>query len=154
MIEPIRIQRSRQHKQISPNGLEIIYVGRPTKWGNPFIVYYNQAFKFWGVYIQRGIGLDPVYPKCKDKKHATNIAVKLFGELLMDLNSHLVEDLIYKRFRLMRDRIKDLQEKNLSCWCKVGEACHADVLLTLANADFSGDENMLHMAQEKINEIR
>ena len=35
---PVRLQRSRKHKQISPNGLPIIYVGRPTKWGNPFKV--------------------------------------------------------------------------------------------------------------------
>lgn len=27
-----------------------------------------------------------------------------------------------------------LRGKNLACWCKVGEACHADVLLELANA--------------------
>ena len=37
-VMPVRIQRSRQHKQVSPNGLPIVYVGRPTKWGNPFIV--------------------------------------------------------------------------------------------------------------------
>jgi hypothetical protein len=33
---PVRIQRSRKYKQLSPNMLEIKYVGRPTKWGNPF----------------------------------------------------------------------------------------------------------------------
>lgn len=27
----------------------------------------------------------------------------------------------------------DLRGKNLACWCKVGEPCHADVLLELAN---------------------
>lgn len=37
MITPIRIQRSRQQKQVSPNGLPIVYVGRPGKWGNPYI---------------------------------------------------------------------------------------------------------------------
>lgn len=37
MVKPIRIQRSRQHKQESPNGLPIVYVGRPGKWGNPYI---------------------------------------------------------------------------------------------------------------------
>lgn len=37
MIKPVRIQRSRQHKQESPNGLPIVYVGRPGKWGNPYI---------------------------------------------------------------------------------------------------------------------
>jgi hypothetical protein len=37
-MQPIRIQRSRKHKQVSPNELEIVYVGRPTKYGNPFVV--------------------------------------------------------------------------------------------------------------------
>lgn len=27
----------------------------------------------------------------------------------------------------------DLRGKNLACWCKPGEPCHADVLLELAN---------------------
>jgi hypothetical protein len=27
----------------------------------------------------------------------------------------------------------DLRGKNLACWCKPGEPCHADVLLSLAN---------------------
>ena len=26
-----------------------------------------------------------------------------------------------------------LRGKNLACWCKIGESCHADVLLRLAN---------------------
>lgn len=35
-MTPIRLQRSRQYKQVSPNGLPIVYVGRPGKYGNPF----------------------------------------------------------------------------------------------------------------------
>ncbi len=27
-----------------------------------------------------------------------------------------------------------LRGKNLACWCKIGAACHADVLLRIANA--------------------
>jgi hypothetical protein len=30
--------------------------------------------------------------------------------------------------------LPDLRGKNLACWCKPGEPCHADVLLELANA--------------------
>lgn len=29
--------------------------------------------------------------------------------------------------------LADLRGKNLACWCKLGEPCHADVLLELAN---------------------
>jgi hypothetical protein len=28
-----------------------------------------------------------------------------------------------------------LRGKNLACWCKLGEPCHADILLELANAE-------------------
>ena len=29
----------------------------------------------------------------------------------------------------------ELRGKNLGCWCKPGELCHADVLLEIANSD-------------------
>jgi hypothetical protein len=29
---------------------------------------------------------------------------------------------------------KDLWDRNLACWCPLGQACHADVLLKLANS--------------------
>jgi hypothetical protein len=32
------------------------------------------------------------------------------------------------------DEIKALRGFNLCCWCKIGDPCHADVLLELANA--------------------
>jgi hypothetical protein len=32
------------------------------------------------------------------------------------------------------DGLPELRGKNLACWCKPGEPCHADVLLELANA--------------------
>lgn len=34
----------------------------------------------------------------------------------------------------LRARIRqDLEGKNLACWCTLGEKCHADVLLGIAN---------------------
>jgi hypothetical protein len=36
--------------------------------------------------------------------------------------------------RQLRERAKrELRGKNLACWCKPGQPCHADVLLELAN---------------------
>lgn len=32
-------------------------------------------------------------------------------------------------------QLEKLRGKNLACWCKLDEACHADVLLELANRD-------------------
>jgi len=39
-LQPVRLQRKRVKgfKLESPNGLPIIYVGRPTKYGNPFSI--------------------------------------------------------------------------------------------------------------------
>lgn len=36
--------------------------------------------------------------------------------------------------KTMRE-IHELKGKNLACWCPLGQACHADVLLELANAE-------------------
>jgi len=31
------------------------------------------------------------------------------------------------------DNLEELRGKNLACFCKIGEPCHADVLLKIAN---------------------
>lgn len=36
------------------------------------------------------------------------------------------------RAMALRDR-DELRGSNLACWCRIGEACHADALLKLAN---------------------
>lgn len=35
--------------------------------------------------------------------------------------------------RVILDSLPELKGKNLACWCKANEACHADVLLKMAN---------------------
>jgi hypothetical protein len=92
-----------------------VYVGRPTKWGNPFV-----------------IGEDnPRLPgrKVVDQRHAFNL---YRAEAPMN-------DALVKAARA------ELRGKNLACWCEVhpyptdGE-CHADILLQLANSDDSTGE--------------
>jgi hypothetical protein len=39
---------------------------------------------------------------------------------------------------------QELRGKNLACWCKIGEPCHADVILEIANGpiiDVKGPSN-------------
>lgn len=92
-MQPVRIQRSRQHKQVSPNGLPIVYVGRPGKWGNPFSI----------------------------KDFTPELAMENYRHFIQTaMITHSVE-------------LEELRGKNLSCWCKPGSPCHADVLLELAN---------------------
>ena len=108
-MKPIRIQRSRQHKQISPNGLPIKYVGRPTKWGNPFRVVGEEGH--WFVMDEIDIPL-ATYIK---KKDAINYCIQLFESHFKDTD------------------LSELKGKNLSCWCKIGDPCHVDVLLKILN---------------------
>jgi hypothetical protein len=35
--------------------------------------------------------------------------------------------------------LRELRGKNLACWCALGQQCHADVLLELANKDGGTD---------------
>ena len=86
--KPIRVQRKRTKGWRMP--LNTVYVGRPSKWGNPYVVY--------------------GYPE---------IAVELYKEILE----------IY-----MAD-IEELRGKNLCCWCPLDKACHADILLKIANEE-------------------
>lgn len=115
VTKPIRIQRSRQQKQVSPNGLPIVYIGRPTKWGNPYKVVGEEGH--WFVMDEND---EPVLT-FNEKPQALNCCIELYREQISHM--HNVGTL----------NIFELKGKNLSCWCKIGEPCHADVLLELAN---------------------
>ena len=83
-----------------------VYVGRPTKWGNPFCV--------GSVYDNRPI-------TCRSH------AVSLFRDML---NSEVRGEMGFPS----NDEIKRvLKGRDLACWCPLTEDCHADVLLALAN---------------------
>ena len=114
-MQPVRIQRSRKHEQVSLNGLEIKYVGRPTKWGNPFKV--GQTYNIIDLPTNVNVYRDD---NCLTV-HRPSMAVHLYERWLDD------------QVRLNKLNLLELKGKNLSCWCKIGEWCHADVLLELAN---------------------
>lgn len=41
------------------------------------------------------------------------------------------------KFKTLREKLGDVRKlkgKNLACWCKLGDPCHADVLLEVANS--------------------
>jgi hypothetical protein len=109
-MRPVRIQRSRREKQVSPNGLDIVYVGRPGKWGNPF-----RPEEKCNMCDGDGCRF------CYGRGDGVSQAVRLYEHYVVQLMKHGILDL------------GELRGKNLSCWCKIGEVCHADVLLELAN---------------------
>jgi len=116
-IKPVRIQRSRKHKQVSPNGLPIVYVGRPSQFGNPFFVIHRN-----GIWIVKD-KMTPTEVNCNSKECAIYVSVRLYKEYL--------EAKIKLGFDLSK-----LKGKNLSCWCALDCKCHADVLLEIANIKY------------------
>jgi len=108
LVTPVRIQRSRSKgsRLSSPNALPIVCVSRPSKWGNPFSVELAGAAR-------------------ARKANLRAASVARFRRALLAHDPALgfgVEDVR-----------RELQGKNLACWCPLNEPCHADVLLQVAN---------------------
>ncbi len=122
-MKPVRIQRSRQYKQVSPNGLQIAYVGRGSRWGNPFrIVKYSDgkyAIKTDSSELCNDILVNNCHAVYNTKEEAARDAVKCYSLWL----PHFVS----------KSDLNAIKRKNLSCWCRLDQTCHADILLKLAN---------------------
>lgn len=120
-----RIQRKRTKGWRMP--ANAIYVGRPTKWGNPFfLVKSKSGQKHMGQELYYLGGGAPYHTKTK--LAASQMAVDYFFEYIcrrVDLD------------------LSELRGKDLACWCREDQPCHADILLKLANLerDYQYDEN-------------
>lgn len=86
-----RIQRKRVKGWKMPENA--VYVGRPTKWGNPYPL--EGRIDSWATRMT---------------------AVEMFREKVAP---HL--------------DLSELRGKDLACWCRPDQACHADVLLEMIN---------------------
>jgi hypothetical protein len=119
MTKPVRLQLSRragfnlQAVSKAANGLEAVKVARPGIWGNPFIVKpeFKSGRKVGGSYI--------CVPTVED-------AVACYREMFQHEG---------ETADMLRKRLPDLRGKNLACFCKPDQLCHADILLELANAE-------------------
>ena len=113
---PERIQRSRAKGwRMPPN---TVYVGRGSRWGNPFPI--DHARQYHAEMGQPDNGESP-----------RNTAVRWYREWLAgdDLDGELPPPPVAEEIR------RELRGKNLACWCPIGQPCHADILLELANRD-------------------
>lgn len=86
-----------------------IYVGRPTMWGNPFKI--GETF-----YVSGPIGSEAWL----DNQTATGV-VCAFRVWTSEHSAY------------WHAITRCLAGKDLACWCHLGQPCHADVLLELAN---------------------
>lgn len=76
-----------------------VYVGRPTKWGNPHKV---------GTLIG---------PFSDGPRVTPEIAVERY-------RGWLIEQIVFKRLDL-----NEIRGKDLACFCTIGQPCHVDVLI-------------------------
>ncbi len=70
---------------------------------------------------------NPFKPRLVDAE----VCVRNYREWLSDAGGRF--GMPDRRAKLLA-RLPELRGKDLACWCKAGAACHADVLLELANA--------------------
>ncbi len=120
--KPTRIQRKRTKGWRMPDGT--VYVGRPSKWGNP-------------------IDLSDVggqFPSL-DETQVARMVVRDFQTLAAS------GELSFPNWRFLGGRRgpvswtyppvaeirAELAGKDLACWCPIDQPCHADVLLEIAN---------------------
>lgn len=106
-----RIQRKRTKGWKMPQGA--VYVGSPTKWGNPFKVWSEKS-------------LDGYMP---------DIAVSNFRDRIEESDYEAEQDALGVSAEITSVEIKaELRGKDLACWCSLDQPCHADVLLEIANS--------------------
>ena len=105
---PKRIQLRRTPGWRMPEGA--VHVARPGFWGNPF------------PHADRGIAARTfrVWLRGSCRSHEM-LGIKPVRSNLPDLRREMLE------------RLPALRGRDLACWCPLGQPCHADVLLELAN---------------------
>ncbi|MGW4581851.1 DUF4326 domain-containing protein [Rhodococcus aetherivorans] len=98
----------------------VVYVGRPTIWGNPYRV---ETVGQTTHHVMRDSWVCSTHHS-RSKAEARGDAVRRLR--------HLIE---HDRDPWGVDRIRtELAGKDLACWCPLDQPCHADVLLEIANA--------------------
>lgn len=114
MGKPRRVQLSRRKGWRMPENT--VKVARPTRFGNP-----------WTVKDAIETGYSP--------ERAQSYCVELYREWLTTTDglTHMLQDSDYLR-RLVIEGLPELRGKNLACFCRLDQPCHADVLLEVANA--------------------
>jgi len=123
MTSPVRLQLSRrkgfdlQALSTATNGLPAVNVARPSQFGNP-------------VTKRDFIDMQKILAKAGERplkgtwqEHAVKCFDGWLGGEIPELGTPPTVETIQR----------ELRGKNLACWCKPDDPCHADVLLAIAN---------------------
>lgn len=113
--QPQRVQRKRTKGWKMPENT--VYVGRGSQWGNPFKV---------------GCGFTDPYGQWRIPENNRQ-AVSFFNSWAVSyiperqgVNPSMIP-------LVNNNKLDELKGKNLACWCRLDQHCHADILLKLAN---------------------
>jgi hypothetical protein len=109
---PQRIQRKWTKGWKMPTNA--VYVGRPTKWGNPWT-----PKAYWDAGYSGSL------------KIAASACVQMYKAWLTDTRCSWSGTKIEATWP--QPSLAELRGKDLACWCPLDQRCHADVLLELAN---------------------
>ena len=122
VLIPNRIKRERSLGWRKPVGSVI--VDRTSRWGNPWSVVMRPETGSW--YVCRASNQRRVGHWHRHRSAAILSAIGYFRRYLT----------MTPRGRgLVASSAKELSGKNLVCWCRFDEPCHADVLLRTARGD-------------------
>jgi len=116
-MTPKRIQRKRTKGWRMPPNTS--YVGRGSKWGNPY-----KVVRFEDGYV---VFRNEAYIRF----YKTRFEAEISACLLYHLNL-TQEDKANIR--------KELRGKNLCCWCPLNRICHSEILLEIANTEEDKEE--------------
>lgn len=115
-MNPQRIQRRRTKGWRMPENT--VYVGRGSKWGNPYRVIQDGGF----MWVEpEGKTITCSTDREGNRREKTEEAVMLFRDRWVPLHIEVIRT--------------ELAGKNLACWCPLDQPCHADVLLEIANKE-------------------
>lgn len=150
-MNPVRVQRKRTKGWRMPENT--VYVGRGSKWGNPF-----QFEKYSGLARVPAIHNPEKDWEYEGRISAAGMRHDYFhpdGTITPVTVRYMTKDelvLCYRAYitggnwpcdwtrRSQLDQVREaLAGKNLACWCPLDQPCHADVLLELANREESTD---------------
>lgn len=119
---PKRIQRRRAKDWRMPEGT--VYVGRPSRWGNPFRV------GEYAPHRHRTGGHPYAFYIDHHRPVRAEQVVALYRRIVLEPHEHEYDGFVAPGSVEIR---MFLAGKDLACWCPLDQPCHADVLLELAN---------------------
>ena len=135
-----RIQRKRSKGYKTPPST--IYAGRPSVYGNPFIVK-KRGKVFDVIYTKKGEVIRTVSThdtKLEAQRAAVELYKKWFNPEIAEIGSELYkfrQEYDWRGFVFSSAICRIFIYENASCWCKVGDPCHVDWIVELVNCELA-----------------